>query len=329
MKTTTLLSTLALVMIPVVSNAQQHVWRVNNTPGNPYDADYVDLPTAISLVPTGDTLHIEASTYSYGSINLTRHLVLIGPGYFLDVNMGLQASAIDARIDNLTFAAGSDTSTVMGLYVIGGSGVSIQTSNINFIRNRLNYGISIPNGTPRSNLYIQGNHIAGGISSGSTVQVSNLTISNNIMGSGFGGYPNTTTGVFTYNVTGQGSGFYGMTCANNIFRSGTTSVNDNVFHHNYFHNLHPVVPGTANVLASMGTVFATAPGPNDNLYGLAMFTPAQTASDVSGPIGVFGGNTPYHLSGIPKIPTIYQLSAPGTAIQGQTIQVTLSTKSNN
>ena len=328
MNTSTFLFAFALATIPGLGNAQQHVWRVNNTSGNPYDADYTDLQNAIDMVPTGDTLHVEASTANYGLINLDHGLVIIGPGYFLDVNTGLQASAVDAEVAGLTFAAGSENSVVMGLYITSGSGMTVQAGNIVIRGNRLQYAITIPSGVPLNNILIQGNHLYG-INCGLTAQVSNLNITNNMIGVGFTSYPNTTTGSFTYNVTGANSNFWGMTCANNIFRSGTTALNDNLFHHNYFHILHPAVPGTGNVLVDMGTVFAATPDATDGLYGLAPSSGALTASDVMGPIGVFGGSTPYRPSGIPTIPTIYLIQAPGTAVQGATINVTLSTRSNN
>jgi hypothetical protein len=44
---------------------------------------------------------------------------------------------------------------------------------------------------------------------------------------------------------------------------------------------------------------------------------------------MFGGNDPYKVSGIPGIPTIYQLQAPANVPAGGNLPVTISTRSNN
>lgn len=45
-------------------------------------------------------------------------------------------------------------------------------------------------------------------------------------------------------------------------------------------------------------------------------------------VGAFGGPNPYVLSGIPSIPTIYQLSLPATVQQGTNTNITISTRTN-
>ncbi len=45
--------------------------------------------------------------------------------------------------------------------------------------------------------------------------------------------------------------------------------------------------------------------------------------------GMYGGATPYRPSGVPAIPAVYQLAAPNTAIQGDPINVTIGTRSND
>ena len=58
-------------------NASAKIWRVNNT-GVP--ADFTTAQAAINSVSVvnGDTIHLEASGASYGSMNITKQLVIIG-----------------------------------------------------------------------------------------------------------------------------------------------------------------------------------------------------------------------------------------------------------
>ncbi len=68
----------------------------------------------------------------------------------------------------------------------------------------------------------------------------------------------------------------------------------------------------------------------DARFQLKAGSPALTVGAGSTPIGMFTGSYPYKLSGLPSIPSIYQLSSPqGNNPPGSTIQINLSTKGNN
>lgn len=77
----------------------------------------------------------------------------------------------------------------------------------------------------------------------------------------------------------------------------------------------------------------TFTGSTDGMYTLKPGSPAIGAG-INGAVatdcGIFGGSTPYRLSGIPSVPTIYALTSPqGTIPAGNTVQINLSTRSNN
>ena len=68
----------------------------------------------------------------------------------------------------------------------------------------------------------------------------------------------------------------------------------------------------------------------DARFMLKAGSPALTIGAGGTPIGMFTGNTPYKLSMIPSIPSIYQLSSPqGNNPPGNTIQINVSTRGNN
>lgn len=71
-------------------------------------------------------------------------------------------------------------------------------------------------------------------------------------------------------------------------------------------------------------------GSYDGKYALKAGSPAIGAGVSGIDAGIFGGATPYRLSGIPSVPTIYALTSPqGTTPVGNSVQINLSTRSNN
>jgi len=79
----------------------------------------------------------------------------------------------------------------------------------------------------------------------------------------------------------------------------------------------------------MTTVFVGSTGQStDGQWQLKEGSPAIGAGLSGEDCGMFGGNTPYHLSGLPNIPSIYKLSMPSTS-NGNTLPVTISVKTNN
>lgn len=97
------------------------------------------------------------------------------------------------------------------------------------------------------------------------------------------------------------------------------------------------VAGTGNVItpiANAANIFNAWPligsASADARYQLKAGSPALTTGAGGTPIGMFAGNYPYKLSGLPSIPSIYLLSSPqGNNPPGNTLQINVSTKGNN
>lgn len=142
MKKFTMLSILAIVM---AMNVNAKVWRVNNRPN--MDPDFTTLQAAIDSAAWGDTLHIEPSPTSYGNGTFAKKLTVIGAGYWHAENDSTQFYREESEVAILTFNAGSQGSSVSGLYVYGGNFgsqqnwklIAINTDSITIQRNRI-YG---------------------------------------------------------------------------------------------------------------------------------------------------------------------------------------------
>jgi hypothetical protein len=97
--------------------------------------------------------------------------------------------------------------------------------------------------------------------------------------------------------------------------------------------------GTGNIftpIANAANIFAAFPliGANtaDARYQLTANSPAKVANRPGSTVdaGMFGGVSPYKLSTIPSIPTVYELSSPqGNNPTGSSIQINFSTRANN
>ena len=331
---------LALSVTPLLSVGQQHVWRVNL---DGYDADFTGLTALQDAidnvdVSNNDTIHVEASAGTYDGVTLERPLVLIGPGYFLNENTTpiLQANVNSAKVHSIIFAPGSEGAIITGLAIEGGfgTGIDLQASDITIKRCKVS-AVSFGTSVALNNFVINQCYVAGAVGFGFGVgPVNNLSFTNNYFGAAFS-LAATHQGMIAHNVFAGNVSIHGATFFNNIVRAGTTTQNNNGvvnMYKNIFHD-NPgawLDGGTNYRTVNMTTVFATSgstDGRLDPLPGCAncangFGTPPQE-------IGMFGGSTAYRLSGIPAIPSIYQLQAPPSAILGETIDVILSTKSNN
>ncbi|MEP7109327.1 MAG: hypothetical protein ABI760_15140 [Ferruginibacter sp.] len=142
---------------------------------------------------------------------------------------------------------------------------------------------------------------------------------------------------------------------NNLFMSYTSSVSNNstyflitngenaVFNYNVALQSNNMSgwPGisTGNVFVAPGVLSTIVEGfpvigtrSADNRYMLKAGSPATQAARTgsSADAGMFGGVFPYNLGNIPAIPTIYSISSPqGNTVTGTSIQINISTRSNN
>jgi hypothetical protein len=291
-------------------------WRVNNTGISAHFTSAQQAANSASVL-IGDTLYFEGSITSYGSLNLTKRLVLIGPGYFLGQNPQTQADLSYAMIESLTFSLGSKGSVLSGMTLW--SGTTIQDTAITLTRNNLGsvsvYGPSINNN-------ITGNYIVYLYVSGSQGN----TISNNLIIRDAQCWQG-----ICFNLEGNSS----ATVTNNIFKgcqtienclyenniaTGTATGGNDTFtatNSTIYNNIGASTQyGTANgnqQNVDMALVFINS-GSNDGRYQLSAGSPALEAGVEGVDCGIFGGPEPYVLSGIPNLPSIWYFAVDGNTV---------------
>src|SRR5690349_13540734 len=123
MKKFLLLSVFVSVLFSSVQS-QDRLWRVNNNPG--ITADFTTFNGAVTSasVQAGDTIYLEPSTtgYTTGSFTMSKRVVVIGPGYFLDpasvstpANPGLQVATANAELPFMRMGAGATGTKFLGI----------------------------------------------------------------------------------------------------------------------------------------------------------------------------------------------------------------------
>lgn len=331
--------------------AHAKIWRVNNNAG--VNADFTTVYAAAAAATAGDSIYLEPSAASYAtnSFTLTKRLVFIGPGYFLDpsnatepANTGLQYSTKSALVDFIWLGAGSDGSKFLGV-TISGSIYATGINNISFERVYFPAGLYFQSGNADGfsfrKCFLNGGAV---ISSAAGTQQTNLVIENCIFYNG--SYMNLPTlsgsgNIFRNNTIVGGNVFTLPNCyiANNIFGIGGQCVLTNSTIKNNLFQIAQTLPGTAvNNQLSVNMTNVLVGGTTGSLDSRSMLksgSPAIAAGLTVGTVvtpdcGAFGATDPYRLSGIPNIPSIYSLSVPVSIPSGtSSMTITFSTRNNN
>jgi hypothetical protein len=336
--------TVLLVLCACIAQAQT-IRRVNNSGLNVTGVNvYTTLQDAHDAASSGDIIYLEPTNISYGNLTCVRPLTIIGNGYFLDQNPGLQLDKREAIVGGVTFANGSASSRITGCDItstlyIGANNVTVERNNISgntYIGYSTNYltvsGIIYRQNYVASNLYLY--------PSGSTT-VSNVNITNNIFAtasiSTSGNYNRMSNILISNNVIGTLAGTSGYSIdvdnaviKNNILTyTGTGTVftpRNNAYSYNISGN---TAFGTANgnqQNVSPANLFVGGTASTDGAFQLRTGSPAIGTGESGTDVGAFGGVLPYRLSGIPNVPTIYQYNQ---SVSGNTLNATISTRSNN
>jgi hypothetical protein len=317
-----------------VLNSSAKIWRVNSA-GLPANFTTIQEAHDAASVAAGDTLHVEPSTVSYGNLTAIKKLIIIGPGYFLNENSGQQANPTTATTGSLTLNSGCGGTIISGLTITGE--INISTGNITISRNNITgKTIKLSRDYTYSDIIISGNYDIGSVEysyTSGTPLITNVFVVNNV--------------ITTCNFNIQYSG----TFANNIIKSSNLQINNFIIKNNICIDgqWQTVFAGNNNTISnnisvvtnglpagngnqngvSMESIFVGTTGNStDGQYQLKTDSPAKGTGLNGEDCGIFGGASPYHLSGLPKIPSIYLLSAPATS-NGNTLSVTISVKTNN
>jgi hypothetical protein len=350
-RNTFFLATIATLFFCQQANAK--IWRVNNNAGIAADFTTFFAAATSASVLAGDTIHIEpsATTYNLANFTLTKRLVVIGAGYFLnpaDVttpgNAGLQVTTQSSKLAFFRIGSGADNSKFLGI-TIDGSVYLNTVNNISFEKVLFYPGgcyheDGIINGTSFRKCFFNGVTL----NASGTATVTNFVCENSIFYNGavisisaFSGSGN----IVRNNSIVNGSPFTLNSCyvANNIFDiPGQCTFTNCVIKNNLF-QVNQTLPGTATgnqVNVNMANVYVGGTtGSFDSRTVLKAGSPAIGAGLTVGAVitpdcGAYGATDPYKLSGIPNIPSIYSLTVPTSIPSGaSTMNVTFSTRNNN
>ncbi len=315
-----------LIVCGIISG--QHLIRVNNNPGA--GADYATLQEANDNASDGDTIYMEGSVTNYEGANISRRLTIIGPGYFLSENDSTQANKMGTIVGTVYFNSGSAGSIITGISNVT---IYIRTDDISVTRCNI------------SQIYIDGEVDQILIVQNYLYQLYeawNSTFTNGIISNNIVTYAMTlgqssgplqiTNNVFTYLYSNPLSA-YNASIANNIicYQSGGIPVNTGNTITNNILASDGTNSGGNQYNVAMANVFVDFNGDKgfstDGKWQLRTGSPA-TGAGVSGvDCGVFGGVTPYVLSGVPALPHIYEAEIPGTAYSGEGLNCSIKIKS--
>ncbi|NOX46504.1 MAG: hypothetical protein GXO89_05945 [Chlorobi bacterium] len=356
MKKRTTLIAMAMIMIAQITSAT--VWRVNNRPNA--DADFTTIQAAHNGATSGDTLYIEGSPTGYGTLACTKQLHIIGTGDFLNDNTETQAFKEVSNVSTITFNAGSENSIVEGVRVVN-TYVLINTSDITVRRNRFHtstnaattyYGIRIAANS--SNVLIENNwiYIAGyyayatnyGIHSNGA-NLSNLTIRNNYIythktnAASYSIYLSAT--VLSDNVaiyqnvintnnsasilSAQQTQFY-----NNIMIAGTFTPDGSYYNNNMGNSTQFGSTNGNQENVAPATIFVDyTTGIDSDLQLIPATSPAIGAGIAGEDCGIYGGSYPYHISLLPAIPAIWEVTLNNYGSDVVPINVNIKAKAHN
>ncbi|MFA7287877.1 MAG: hypothetical protein WC055_03265 [Melioribacteraceae bacterium] len=301
-------------------------WRISLDPTHRPDFANLQLANDAAQVQNGDTLYIAGNPAHYPEATINKKLVIIGTGYFFnDNNIYNGTTNVSAFLDKITFADGSEGSVITSCEI---DQLWIEEVEILIKRNWI-YNLSLNPGT--GNLIILQNYISGISKSQSFILNSTVIKNNHIASLQLSETNNTlvTNNTLHSYVTGKYLVFY-----NNIlyYSNAYYNLTDCDVRNNLIPQTDPAFdPALGNQEnVDMNEVFVSlTEGSEDARYMLKSGSPAIGAGVNGVDCGMFGGDSPYILSGLPAIPIIYELTIPAVGTIDNGLNVIIKARTNN
>lgn len=314
---------------------------VSGSPGQ-----YSDLQAACTAAFAGDTILVVGSPNSYGSAQITKKLILLGPGLNPQ-----RPNTKTATISGITISNGASNSIISGFSVwTVGFGNSLVVQNVTISKNNIFslYFTNISTG-----ILVFNNLITGEIKVNSAT---NVIISNNIIKCSYICDSNNTSVSIKNNLfidCSQVGAFVRIAYAeisNNIILEKTfpipqgSTVENCTFNNNLTYNCLPnsTIPFGTNVGSgnkiNQDPVFLRVEGGFSfaNNYGLHSTSPCKNAGTDGTDIGPSGGSYPltnvFPITGHPTIPYISQMQINGASsvpVGNSKINITVKAKKQN
>lgn len=326
---------LPLLLCSFLSQAQ-NILRVNNNVG--VNAPYTTISAAIAAAGVNDIIMVEGSILAYDNLTINKKVTIVGPGYFLLENLNLQGSPSSASLASVTFAAGSDGSSLYGLNITGGIGTGDNVPNNNITVSNCRIGGLTLSGDS-NNFFLSGCYILGNLVFSNLSEYTGAIVSNNYI-AGFGQGSGTTLVTLTHNIIAISiSSSYNCDFYNNILigQNSTSRYYNSIIKNNVFTTTQASLAGAGspvdgtNIFSALTTdLFIGLTGnTTDTQWKLKAGSPAIGAGISGVDCGMYGGNTPYRPSGIQSgQPTITNIVTPASVQQNGTLNVKVSAKVN-
>ncbi|SDL97058.1 hypothetical protein SAMN05421823_109167 [Catalinimonas alkaloidigena] len=319
-------------------------------------AQYASFGAAQNAASAGDTLLVHPSVYSYGDVNLTKRLVLIGPGHD-----ATQLNGMEARFGIIKLQTNSSGSVIESLLCSAVQGDVFQQTDDITIRNcYLESGApvksSFGDGSSADRWLVEGNVMTATNCGGCALlnletSSDDWIVRNNFiqLGSNFNGMlllKANATFIFSNNVVLVRQTNFpvfrqvaGAHFQNNIFwmLTDVTDFTEECTNCSFVHNLFysptatlDAIPGTNNVM-NQEPLFTqlTAEQPqfvHTNDYRLAEGSPGKAGGTDASDLGLYGGNYPFRMAGFsPTVPRVSSLTPAFQSVpQGGTVNLQLS-----
>ncbi|MBO0950906.1 hypothetical protein [Fibrella forsythiae] len=321
---------LGLLLLLSTGSVSATVFRVNNgLTQNTSLGLFNQIQTALDdfKFKNGDTLMVESSAIDYRYFTCNKRVVIIGPGYFLGDNIGVNSVAASARLDftTSTFSPGSEGSYFIGMEL--NVPLSIGASNVYILRCKGGFNFSYSSATPTSNCKLIDSYcteIGGSATYNSNISVTNCIIGRDNLGSSYLSYDNNILvgKDYTWQITAG-------TFRNNILieRDAKVDIRSPNFQNNLAQN-QQFGTSNGNITYDPANLFVGGTS-SDGKYRIKSTSPYITAGYGGTQPGIFGGSEPYMLSGVPPIPIIYELNVPGTGSAAAGLQINVKIRGAN
>ncbi|MDX9923865.1 MAG: hypothetical protein RBS48_03810 [Ignavibacteriaceae bacterium] len=302
-------------------------WRISLDPAHLPDFANLQEANDNSSVVNGDTLYIAGNPANYPTATITKKLIIIGTGYFFNDNGFYNGTTnVPATLESVTFEDGSEGSVITSCIIqhlkLNEKEILIKRNNISWIE-LTEYSAS---------LIITQNYL--GIISWTGIEfvLNNCVITNNYIYRVELGKTNNT--LVSNNTIGWGVfGSYFVFHNNIIFdHFPSLSLTDCDVRNNLIHQpqegFDPALGNQVNI--DMDEVFISLTvGSQDARYHLRVGSPAIGAGINGVDCGMFGGDNPYQLSGLPAIPIIYEMIVPTIGTIDEGLNITIKARTNN
>lgn len=342
---------LSVVAIFISSLSFAKIWRVNNRPGITAHFTSAQQAHDSAAVQNGDTLYFEHSTTTYGALVMSKRLVLMGAGAFLNYTPNLQYNLQAPALGIISLRPSAAGSVIS----VNANYVNDTANNVTITRCWIYNDIILYNADDCSISHTATNVISCSNSIGEGCY--NIVVHNNIIVAGIIGVvfsSSTNNGCYLasnficYNnsigVSVQAAGAFYNNIMAQIITDGSSPVNNNIFQNpmsfsnrktsgiNQCGNISTsFAAGNGNVFSIPASSIWASGGlniQNDRTITFAAGSPAIGAGTGGTDCGATGGPTPYVFGAQPAIPAIYKLNV-AVPTTGNSIGVTISTRSNN